>query len=275
MHAVSIGGHGRDEPLGSLQSRVLSSRLLSSATIRLRSELPAVRRVAARVEYYPDMMLSVHDMWRPLRRRAGQTAEVHIGLNASQDVPYSEGAMRDLLEQYPDIVVHFLNNIPETNRRCRSDLMPKTKHPRIQYHAYIEPGETMRVVAALDVMVTHKLHLGVTALSYGIPFVSYGGSAKVRAFLGELGLSHCDHGGAVTSTAIEDLVPAALAHVGTGPRLDPRVRDAKLASRGHLDALVRVLSGIASRDEVWIEECCARDRSAAIASGSWESAKDR
>ena len=45
----------------------------------------------------------------------------------------------------------------------------------------------MSFLASLDLVISYKLHLGLTALAVGTPFYSVGGPGKVKAFLKEIG----------------------------------------------------------------------------------------
>ena len=51
---------------------------------------------------------------------------------------------------------------------------------------YTDPQSTLEFLASLDLVVSYKLHLGLTALALGVPFYSLGGSGKAKAFLSNI-----------------------------------------------------------------------------------------
>lgn len=62
------------------------------------------------------------------------------------------------------------------------ELLPE-EYPYIKHHIYTDTLSTLRVFKFLDLLVSCKLHIGLTALSLGVPFYSYRGPRKARYFL--------------------------------------------------------------------------------------------
>lgn len=54
---------------------------------------------------------------------------------------------------------------------------------------YENPLEFASAISLASLVVSHKLHVGVVALSFGIPFVSFAGKPKTKAFFQQTGMN--------------------------------------------------------------------------------------
>ncbi|MEO6330446.1 MAG: polysaccharide pyruvyl transferase family protein, partial [Ginsengibacter sp.] len=52
---------------------------------------------------------------------------------------------------------------------------------------YTDPEELLQFMAELDVLISSKLHLGITGLTVNTPFLSYRGPGKAKSFLRSIG----------------------------------------------------------------------------------------
>jgi hypothetical protein len=58
-------------------------------------------------------------------------------------------------------------------------------------------GKSLAELSGLDLLFTHKLHMGGVALSYGVPVISWCGASKARAFFREAGMPRAVVGGSL------------------------------------------------------------------------------
>ena len=60
-------------------------------------------------------------------------------------------------------------------------------HPNCTCKTLVDVAEACREVAALDLMMTTRLHIGVMAMSYGVPSVAFAGEDKTRLLYRNIG----------------------------------------------------------------------------------------
>lgn len=85
-----------------------------------------------------------------------------------------------------NIVFYFIRTyLPNSN--IQLELLPRINSRYIKHYNYSDPKETLEFISSLDLLVSHKLHLGLTALALDVPFISLGGKGKTKSFLKEIG----------------------------------------------------------------------------------------
>ena len=179
--------------------------------------------------------------------------------------------MRALLEltlRHKRLVLHFIRS-HLVDAAASYEIMPTAFGESVQLHRYRDPKETAAFLGSLDAIVSSKLHLGVVALSYGVPFLSFSGKGKTRAFMRSIGAEH-----AVFAVAQERSVVRTLEDMLVG-RMSPKalIGSASVAAReslGHLERLVErrgdrpqlaVVSGRQRMGETFLLEALAREGS--------------
>jgi hypothetical protein len=67
------------------------------------------------------------------------------------------------------------------------EYLPAKDTHNVKFMHYEHPAQLLQFVADLDVFVASKLHLGLTGLLYGTPFIAYCGMGKANTFLKSIG----------------------------------------------------------------------------------------
>jgi hypothetical protein len=112
-------------------------------------------------------------------------------------------------------------------------------------HPYINPEQIVSDVARLDLMMTSKLHIGMTALALGIPYICLQQNLKCKAFLHSVNAGNA-YWGDLPRWRRMCRAAWTLHSVNRVLRWTERIDLAELqaqksASRGHLDFLDEVV----------------------------------
>jgi hypothetical protein len=186
---VSVGGDGRGvlSQLSPEKKQFWISDLCQEPTVRLTTDIAFLQILDKTATYYPDVLWSVQNFWN-ITSKSVRSGVSHIGIN----IPNSAAA-RLLVYQLNaialarrDIVFHFIRTYLPTSP-INLELMPDISSPYIRHHVYTDPKETLEFLSGLDLVISHKLHLGLTALAVDVPFLSLGGKGKTKSFLKEIG----------------------------------------------------------------------------------------
>lgn len=189
VYPVSVGGDGQGilSRLSCQKEAFWTSDYCQSPTVRLTIDIALAQLLNKQAIYYPDVLWTVKDAWSivPKQNVDGKT---HIGIN----IPNSAAA-RLMVQQLnavatvqQDIVFHFIRTYLPTSQ-VDLELLPKSGSLFIRQHVYTDPKETLEFLSTLNLVISHKLHLGLTALALGVPFLSLGGKGKTKSFLKEIG----------------------------------------------------------------------------------------
>lgn len=234
---ISIGGDGEDDLSRLSRERLafFKSSHCGPATVRLPSDVKLLEVLGKQATYYPDVLLSIANRWQ-LRREDGRDDRFHLGVNLNRRT--GARLMRALLEltlRHKRLVLHFIRS-HLVDAAASYEIMPTAFGESVQLHRYRDPKETAAFLGSLDAIVSSKLHLGVVALSYGVPFLSFSGKGKTRAFMRSIGAEH-----AVFAVAQERSVVRTLEDMLVG-RMSPKalIGSASVAAReslGHLERL--------------------------------------
>jgi hypothetical protein len=107
----------------------------------------------------------------------------------------------------------------------------------VQYYQFDKLTADLDVLSSLDLVCSTQLHVGVTCLSYGIPFISIFGHPKTKLFLDNLQLSshYYDHQHMPALCALL-LSPRHLSNF-LGTFKPPNIERLQQESLGHLEML--------------------------------------
>ena len=190
VYPFSIGGNGsgRDaRPKGGLD-RLWHRGVFGDTIVRLPGDLELVESFGATSAVcVPDMLWEAADYLLDAEEREHQAVgdSVHrIGLNfLRRQVP--DGLDAWVAERVPeDIEIIWL--AVHTERRVKGELRAGEESDRVKIFRHDDPLELLRFVGTLNVVVSSKLHVGLTALSQGTTFLSCGGRPKTHAQLREV-----------------------------------------------------------------------------------------
>jgi hypothetical protein len=188
VYPISIGGEGltEKERLSYWRREFFQGDICQSCTVRLESDLTLIHKFDKEAFYYPDVLLCVSEFWQ-IADQNNSSNKIHVGINIPNTLQCKLLAfqLKIIASIRRDIVFHFINTYLPSSP-INSELLPKQESTNIKYHVYTDPQSTLEFLSSLDLVVSYKLHLGLTALALGVPFYSLGGSGKAKAFLSSI-----------------------------------------------------------------------------------------
>ncbi|MEM6754957.1 MAG: polysaccharide pyruvyl transferase family protein, partial [Cyanobacteria bacterium P01_C01_bin.38] len=193
VYPLTIGGEGlgKNASLSYWRREFFQGNMCQSCTVRLESDKVLINHFGKEAFYYPDVLLSVAEFWQiesPTNQNNNRSNTINVGINIPNTLQckwlaFQLGIIASIRR---DIVFHFIKTyLPSSS--INNELRPKQLSSNIKYHVYTDPQSTLEFLATLDLVVSYKLHLGLTALALGVPFYSLGGSGKTKAFLNSIG----------------------------------------------------------------------------------------
>lgn len=188
---ISVGGDGRGiyTPLSDKREEFWKSDICGECTVRLNEDIPLIKKLGKNAVYHPDILLTLSDMWNIYSSNKSDK-KLHVGVNIGKSkINYIFAFSLCLIAILKkNIVFHFIRtHLPNSTRNY--ELLPKINSPYVKHHIYTDPHSTLEFLANLDLLVSSKLHLGLTALSLEVPFYSYEGQGKTLTFLKSIGSS--------------------------------------------------------------------------------------
>ncbi len=183
VYAVSIGSNGAGDSVA-LQygkMKLLTSNTFAGATVRLEKDVEFFTKIGKSAAVFPDVLWGVSSIWSPCDR--SQDSKKHrIGVNV-RNTNFGRNIARTLKAvaiARRDMEFCFIR-VQESGR----EIQVVERKGIFTNHVYREPQETLDVLAGLSGIISCKLHLGLTGLALGKPFVSLEGHKKTKAFLNE------------------------------------------------------------------------------------------
>jgi len=182
---ISIGGEGKGvkSKLSDQRKTFFQGETCKTSTVRLEDDVFLLNSLGKEALYFPDVLLSVADFWNisPVEKK---NSILHVGINLP-DSPQGQFLVWQLsviAAVRRDVVFHFIPTyLPDSS--IHWELLPKSETRFIRRHTYSDPAVTLKFLSSLDLLISYKLHLGLTALALGVPFYSVGGPKKAHEFL--------------------------------------------------------------------------------------------
>jgi len=186
--AVSIGGDGIEyTELPAQRRRLFSSTQFRGGTVRLKGDLPLTKKFGKKFAYIPDILFDTPNHFRVHPHQKKQT-ETWIGLNLIAKDLNGETWHEKLIEEAaknPNLRLFFIKtHLPDYS--VNYEYLPKTLPPNVTVYQYNKMEDMLNLLASLDMVISSKLHVGLTALALGTPFFSFKGRGKTLAQLKEL-----------------------------------------------------------------------------------------
>lgn len=182
---ISVGGDGGgvDTILSDSRREFWQGDTCQLSTVRLKEDVGLINKLGKEAVYYPDVLWTVSDFWQvPPVSKSNDQLQVGINIPDSSRGRFLAFVLSKIATARKDIVFHFIRTyLP--NYSVHHELLPKINSPYIKHHIYTDPDATLRFLASLDLLVSYKLHVGLTALALNVPFYSVGGPGKAQALL--------------------------------------------------------------------------------------------
>lgn len=189
--AVSMGGDGllRSPWMWYSKSRIKFFKCDSfiNGTVRLSGDVLQMAKFGKDFKFYPDMLFRVADYFIP--QKLPQTDKIRIGFNFKKGRFLDQSLLEDIFkyaEINDNIEFHFTTTHMEKIGLNYQYLPPK-ESKNIFIDRYETPNQLLGVLSSMDVVVTSMLHVGLTGLVMGTPFLSYRGPGKTKSFLRSIG----------------------------------------------------------------------------------------
>ena len=154
-----------------------------SGTTRLPGDIAQMECFGKHPQYYPDMLFRVGDYFKP--SLLSPTSKTRVGLNF-RNGRHLDMKLVESIEQYAkendNIEFHFLTTHLE-HKGLNYQYLPQDINGNIVVDRYETPDQLLGVLQSMDIVVSSMLHIGITSLAQGTPFLSYRGPEKTKAFL--------------------------------------------------------------------------------------------
>lgn len=189
--AISMGGDGqlRIPWMYYSQSRInfFKSAHFLNGTVRLQGDVEQMKRFGKDFQYFPDMLFQTPHFFE--FEKLQETTKYRIGFNLKKGKYLDRKLVHDIVtfaQNHDDFEFHFLTTHME-KIGLDYQFLPNVTCSNICIDKYQSPRQLLGVLASMDVFVTSMLHLGLTGLTVGTPFVSYRGPGKAKSLLRSIG----------------------------------------------------------------------------------------
>lgn len=184
IHMLSVGSddsQSQDE-LSEARRRILNSPQVKSIHFRLKRDMERLPRSAfAEVFWEPDILLRKTMLSLSVDAACAPSGKFLVGINLHR--VKHRGASKSVrgfcIENAMDY--KFVKSVQEGYRQYEyvDNSTPLTVTPS---------QDKLRELSKLNVVISNKLHIGIVAISLGVPFISYAPQGKTLAQMQDLGL---------------------------------------------------------------------------------------
>lgn len=201
--AISMGGDGKlydpKKYYGEWRNKFFSHPNFLNGAVRLEGDVKVMKQCFHKdFKWFPDMLLKATDFFEPVMLPPTEKFRVGLNLKKNRTTKYKGGwnplkdwtyldkkFVADLLEYaetHDDIEFHFTTtHLEEVGLNYQ--YFPEHESKNVFIDKYTSPQQLFGVLSSVDVFVTSMLHLGLTGLCNGTPFLSYRGPGKAQSFL--------------------------------------------------------------------------------------------
>lgn len=180
---ISIGGASAGYMNNPYKKKLFSSSYTHAATVRLPSDLHFLDHTV--FKYIPDVVLATpHFYKKPREVPAGQKKKLVLNLKKK-----TAGALMDVLQKSGVFDTYEVVTF-SSHAHYLAELGGYEYTLDGANFQFDRIAEAVDLLMNADVVISSKLHVGVTALSYGNVFISYKGPAKAKEFLKTENLEH-------------------------------------------------------------------------------------
>ena len=189
IYPISIGGAGKkDVRLPRSRERFFASNFVREGTLRLKGDLSLTERMGKSFTYFPDILFDIESHFKVRSLRKPHDGEIWIGLNLISKDMEGEYWLDKLVEEarkVPHLKLFFIRTHLE-NYQINYEYCPETSLPNVKPYNYSDVEDTLNLLTSLDIIISSKLHVGLTSLALRTPFLSFKGKDKTKAQLREL-----------------------------------------------------------------------------------------
>ncbi len=175
---ISMGGAASDIVTNPFKKKLFDSKHTIAGTVRLPSDLRLVDNKT--FQYISDVVLATKYFFQVVETgddAAKKKKRLILNLKTKTSEPLiNELGKNGILDRF-DVKSFHSHDISLAHYGAYEYKYPKGSFQIDSVRSGVE------FLASADIIVSSKLHVGVTGLSYGIPFISYQGPSKAKEFL--------------------------------------------------------------------------------------------
>jgi hypothetical protein len=182
---LSIGGNGEsgsNTNLPKYRSKVFSE-MVTRGTLRLEGDLPLAKKLNINTQCIPDILLTTSSTFPVVKKKSSLIKKIGINLVGVSSSKLS-GLLESLAVNNENIEIVFINTHLEEYGHDYE--LTKKVHTSERISDFCHTDDFMRtfnLLSSLDLLISSKLHLGLTAMTYRTPFISYNGKKKTNSYL--------------------------------------------------------------------------------------------
>jgi hypothetical protein len=193
--AISIGGDGieRNPSIYYSKHRInfFKSPNFLNGTVRLVGDIKQMKKFNKDFIYIPDCLLQSPRFLNVENKNLVPTGNriQKIGINFKKGRYLSKSFMKSLYDfaaNNPEIEFYFTTTHMDKTG-ISYEYLPQIEKGNIKITKYENPTQLLEFISEMDLFITSKLHLGITGLTVGTPFLSYRGPGKAKSFLRSIG----------------------------------------------------------------------------------------
>ncbi|MEH6407733.1 MAG: polysaccharide pyruvyl transferase family protein [Leeuwenhoekiella sp.] len=174
---ISIGGGNASKLNNFYKNKLFSKQFTKCGTVRLESDLKLVSEKT--FNYYPDIVLRTSDFF-PIKadcKKGSSKRKIILNLkNKSAGPLISEFKKANIFEKF-DVYSFSSHAVSKAEFGSYEFELPQN------HFKFTKLIDGINFISNADLIISSKLHVGVTGCSYGIPFISYCGPQKAKEFL--------------------------------------------------------------------------------------------
>jgi polysaccharide pyruvyl transferase WcaK-like protein len=187
IHAISVGGDGYLDPKYPYDVEcLLNSKTFKSAAVRIPSDVQDLENRGIKAKYISDILWTAASFYR-IQKIKNENNNL-VGFHFLKNIPWITNGINLYRQSLKESKISFnylyLNAF--LHYSSGGDYIPSNLNSYEQAFYGGDPIEVIRSIATLDCAVSQRLHVGVIALSLGIPFLSVAAHPKVEAELNQV-----------------------------------------------------------------------------------------
>jgi hypothetical protein len=182
---LSIGGNGDNQDKDNLPNyrNKVFTEFVKRGSFRLSGDIPLAKKLDINHNCIPDVLLFTSSLFPQEREINKPIKRIGINLVGSNSIKLSKELEQLSLNDAQIEIVFIHTHLKEYGHNYE---LCKTINNCERITDFCHNDDFMRtfkLLASLDLLISSKLHLGLTALTYGTPFISFNGKKKTNSFL--------------------------------------------------------------------------------------------
>jgi polysaccharide pyruvyl transferase WcaK-like protein len=190
LYAISIGGNG--VPLKRIYPKPRRDLIHSIryATFRNPRDLKLLNESKIKGHYYPDIAWLTPRFFQGKRTK---TKKIGINIMPSKNILFRfilDIIIKTAIKKNRDYEFIFIDTRSKLNLDRFNTFHLKGKYSNCSKRKFHQLNEDIEFIKSLDLLITSRLHIGIIALAYNIPVISFLPKIKTKHAFKNVGLHH-------------------------------------------------------------------------------------